>query len=246
MASEAPRDEFLNGIMEREPTSIERESEATFRLPVTVEPGSNLMERSLIEIIRQMGVDGIGVVDMVVDAQIANTVKRFHFRITDIGDGPTPICVHQPWMLQLPLQMQSVIALAMRGHDGKPKEILSKLILRAYRGTVLLAAKYGRPLHWGEKADDFMSMEILAEEKHWAQLVYNYKESHDELSNHFFAHLMHGAQIIGYKHPDPRFRHRWTMFYLACVSAMHLEPESEETMDLRLSDWGHQHWDNPR
>lgn len=58
----------------------------------------------------------------------------------------------------------------------------------------------------------------------------------DELPHHFQLHLMHAAEILGYKHPDPDVNGFWRAFYLAIVKDAHLRPETEETMDHRLGD----------
>jgi hypothetical protein len=65
---------------------------------------------------------------------------------------------------------------------------------------------------------------------------------HDELPHHYLMHLMHGAQILGYKHPEPEFRERWLEFYVEMVEDAHLKTESEEEMDVRLGDWGREFW----
>lgn len=200
----------------------------------------------------RMQENGEGNQRMAQDELRAEAVDHKDAYLEGIMNRPAPFSVPpirtstsvQPlWFSYLPLQQQSVIFLAMRGHDGKAKEITSKFILRAYRGTVLMAAKYGRILRFGEKADTFMSLDEFADWDHWVKLVDDYRENHDELSVHFYSHLMHGAQIVGYKHPDERFRARWEYFYLQSVSALHLNPETEEQMDKRLSDWGQQYWD---
>jgi hypothetical protein len=49
-------------------------------------------------------------------------------------------------------------------------------------------------------------------------------------------HLMHAAEIIGYKHPDLRVRAWWRKFYERLAHDMHLWPESEEQLDRRLGD----------
>lgn len=152
----------------------------------------------------------------------------------------------QAWMLHLPIQMQSVLMLGMRGHDGLPKETPSKNVLRAYRGTVLNAAKYGRPLRWGEsliEGDSFMSLHHLADDSLWDGVVHAFVSDLDQLSLHFVAHLMHGMEIIGYKHPDNRFARCWMWAYEQTVHALHLQPETEVQLNARLGDWGRKHWD---
>lgn len=49
-------------------------------------------------------------------------------------------------------------------------------------------------------------------------------------------HLMHAAEIVGYKHPDPKIRAWWDSLYLKLVRDMHLAPETEQELDYRLGD----------
>lgn len=66
--------------------------------------------------------------------------------------------------------------------------------------------------------------------------VTEYLRSLDEVPHHFQLHFMHAAEIVGYKHPDPRIRDWWRVVYERLVHDMHLWPESEEQMDQRLGD----------
>jgi hypothetical protein len=155
----------------------------------------------------------------------------------------TKMSVQPEWCRELPLQQQSVLFLAARGPDGVAKDHPCKDVLRAYRGTVLVAAKYGRPLSWGEKADGFMSLDKFGELEAWSEACYRYFLTVDSLPLHFHMHLLHGAEILGYKHPDERFRIGWGTFYLQGVRELHLAPETEEEMDERLSDWYQGYWE---
>jgi len=150
--------------------------------------------------------------------------------------------VQPEWCTALPLQQQSVLLLAARGPDGIAKDHPCKEIQRAYRGTVFLAAKYGRLLKFGEKADSFMSLNVFADPDGWAAAVKAFFHTVDSLPHHFVMHLMHGAQILGYKHPDNRFAERWRQFYCMACEDMHLTEETEEEMDRRLSDWMRKLW----
>lgn len=153
------------------------------------------------------------------------------------------ISVQPIWCLALPLQQQSVLLLAARGPDGIAKAHPCKEIQRAYRATVLVAARYGRTLRWGENADSFMSLLDFGSDILWRMHVDEFFQWADSLPHHYYMHLVHGAQIIGYKHPDVRFRTRWTEFYRRCVREFHLTPETEKEMDDRLSDWNRGHWE---
>jgi hypothetical protein len=147
-----------------------------------------------------------------------------------------PLSVQPEWMTSLPLQMQSVLLLAARGPDGIAKYHPCKNVVRAYRGTVLVAAARKRPLEWGEKADSFMSLDRLAMPHLWYEDVKMFFEVIDELPHHYLMHLMHGAEILGYKHPDHRFAEAWHLLYEKMCEDMHLPMESEADLNLRLND----------
>lgn len=155
-----------------------------------------------------------------------------------------PPCALQEWVLELPLQQQCVLMLALRGPDGDPKHTVFKRLLRAYRGSVLLAAKYGRPLRMNEKADTFMTMTEFANFHQWKADVDEFVEDYADGSVlHHYTHFMHGAQIIAYKHSDPEYRDRWFYAYSEMVKRLHLNPETREQMDARLCDWNRKHWE---
>lgn len=147
------------------------------------------------------------------------------------------------WFGELTMQQQSVVLLAARGPDGISKDHPVKDVQRAYRGTVFLAAYYGRPLAYGEKADGFMSMDWFGSDLAWPVTVARFLASLDTLPHHYIMHLLYGAEILGYKHPDLRYRRRWLGLYVDTVTEIHLKPESEEEMDTRLGDWRQTHWE---
>jgi hypothetical protein len=152
--------------------------------------------------------------------------------------------VQPEWCRELSIQQQSVLFLAARGPDGIAKAHPCKDVVRAYRGTVLVAARYGVSLDYGQDSigDDFMDLSKMADDVVWAEVVREFFRHHDELPHHYLMHLLHGAQILGYKHPDERIAQRWRAFYLDMVRDLHLFPESEAAMDARLSDWGRKEW----
>jgi len=146
--------------------------------------------------------------------------------------------VQPEWMKELPLQQQSVLFLAARGPDGIEKFHPVKEIQRAYRATVFVAAKHGkRMLKYGETGDSFMSLAAFADiGTWWSDCIDNFINHIDSLPLHYVMHLMHGAQILGYKHPDERFSYKWFKLYLALVKNFHLNVETEQEMDERLKD----------
>jgi hypothetical protein len=146
------------------------------------------------------------------------------------------------WMMDLPLQQQSVLMLAARGPDGIAKSHPCKDVQRAYRATVLMAGRYGRMLELDEDGDTFMSLASLRSRVIWEMVVRHFFHEVDSLPHHFVMHLLHGAQILGYKHPDEKLRRPWRWFYLLGVEDMHMTHESEDVMDRRLSDWDRKDW----
>lgn len=146
--------------------------------------------------------------------------------------------VLQPWVCRLTFMQQSVLLTAVRGPDGIRKNHPIKVLMRWFRRCTLISAFEGRaiddpyeggggsftgPLH--READGCID-----------QYVGVYLQHVDELPHHFQLHLMHAAEIIGYKHPNAEISEFWRQFYYALVKDAHLRPESEKEMDRRLGD----------
>lgn len=155
---------------------------------------------------------------------------------------PKRVSVQPGWCTLLPVQQQSVLFLAGRGPDNVAKNHPCKAVHVAYRACVFVAAKYGRSLDWGERADGFMSLSTFASDDLWGDAVRDFFKHSDELPHHYITHLMHGAEILGFKHPDLRVRTRWHAFYLKLVDSMHVKPETVDEMDERLGDWDRKDW----
>lgn len=144
--------------------------------------------------------------------------------------------IQPEWCRSLPFQQQSVLMLAARGPDGIAKAHPCKPIQRAYRATVLCAAERKRVLYWGETGDGFMCLADVRLPARWWERVNGFFHYVDSLPLHFVMHLLHGAEILGYKHPDERFRTLWCDFYFRGCDELHLPPETSVEMDARLND----------
>lgn len=162
--------------------------------------------------------------------------------------------VTMEWIDKLPMQQQSVLLLGLRGPDGLTKHHRCKPIVRHYRACIIKAAYFGRSISKGAvPTDSFMSMEVFyttteagvttSITEDWLRVCKLYFDGIDELPLHYHLHVMHGAEILGYKHPDKEIAACWYAFYLQCCDAMHVNPETREQMDIRLGDWGQEHWD---
>lgn len=153
--------------------------------------------------------------------------------------------VLQNWVCNLTMMQQSVLISAVRAPDGLRKDHPVKVIMRWYRRCVLLSAFDGKVLEnpfdagGGSFTGPFTnahaeSMGIPYQD--FGQVREVYLRHVDEMPHHFQLHLMHAAQIIGYKHPESWWRRWWHEFYLMIVNDAHLFPETEEQMDMRLGD----------
>lgn len=141
--------------------------------------------------------------------------------------------VMQPWVGDLTLMQQSVLISACRAPDGLGKEHVAKLLWRWLRRCFLLSAFDRRILFTPDEigGGSFTGPvdDIDAASRRYLKLV-------DEVPHHAHLHLLHAAEILGYKHPEAAIRNWWLNFYYAGVRDMHMQPESEYDLDFRLGD----------
>lgn len=123
-------------------------------------------------------------------------------------------------MFELPFRMQSVLMSGMRGCDTARKDDNSKFITRSLRPVLCNNA---------DTTNTFMGGTIPPS-KNIEQFLWDM----DSYPTHFIAHLMHAAEIVGFKHPDPDLRKWWLGFYHNVVKGLHVNPETEEQLDIRL------------
>jgi len=143
--------------------------------------------------------------------------------------------VIQEWVESLTLMQQTVLLTALRGPDTLPKFHISKFLLRWFRRCILISAfdRCALTDPRDERGGSFtgpigkLSLDETASE---------YLRAVDEVPLHFHMHLVHAAEILGYKHPDPTIRDWWHRFYAASTRDLHLHIESEQELDRRLGD----------
>jgi hypothetical protein len=116
----------------------------------------------------------------------------------------------QDWVSGLTFMQQSVLLTAIRGCDGLPKYHVSKFLLRWFRRCILYSAFQGKVMTdpFTKDGGNFLGV-IPAPEGHnlndWSpldQMAKEYLKSVDEIPHHFHLHVVHAAEILGYKHPD--------------------------------------------
>lgn len=132
--------------------------------------------------------------------------------------------VVKEWLDVCTLKQQTVLLSALRGCDGKMKEDYSKPLTRKFRSVILKNAggvqKQGNFMH--DSVGDVDEIKFISNLDHYPM--------------HWLLHFLHAIEIVGYKHPDKESRCYWHKLYLMIVDALHLSPESEETLDARLAD----------
>lgn len=132
--------------------------------------------------------------------------------------------VFQPWVLELPWKMQSVLMTATRGpDDNRHKHI--KMANRWIRDKLFFDADPANPFII--KAGDIEPEKIL----HELQLELEYT------TVHYFGHFIHAFEIVGYMHPDKAVGNSAANVYtMLCNEVLHLPPETSWQMQLRLRD----------
>lgn len=156
--------------------------------------------------------------------------------------------VLQDWVHGLTFMQQSVLIATVRGPDTIRKNHVAKLLLRWLRRCIMLSAFEGsvlqNPVCLGGGSFTGPSLPFgpggALRLDYWSKamddLVSQYLGTVDELPHHFQLHFMHAAEILGYKHPDIDIARFWHTVYLRLVNDMHLYPEPEAVMDIRLGD----------
>lgn len=147
--------------------------------------------------------------------------------------------VLNPWVHDLTYMQQSVLLSAIRNSDGVAKRHPAKDIIRFYRRCVVVSAFDGVQL-WSPTTPGGGSFTGPVEDIEKA--LDAFIDSRDEMSLHYYCHAMHAFQILGYKFPEEIYcRPFWCRAYKRMAHAMHLWPETEHQMDLRLGD-GEANW----
>lgn len=158
--------------------------------------------------------------------------------------------VVQDWVSDLPLMQQTVLLSAVRGCDGMAKYHKAKPLVRWYRRCILLSAFDGATLlsPFSPGGGSFAGPIIGGMDEKSAPYNEPHRElllktstddfivSRDDMHMHYFTHMMHAFQIVGYKHPIKEIQSFWREVYCRMVYSLHLWPESQGEMDKRLGD----------
>ena len=133
--------------------------------------------------------------------------------------------VLQNWVMELTLMQQGLILTCIRGPDGIPKKHISKDLVKAFRAATLVNAHPFPNSFMGNGTGILRDAEFN-----------QFFESVDEYPLHWFLHMMHGAELLGYEHPRALVRAFWGRVYNKICKDLHVGEESATRMRRRLLD----------
>lgn len=130
------------------------------------------------------------------------------------------------------LKQQTVVLAAFRGCDGVPKNDPSKQFTKNMRSSILINADQGSTFY--PESDAMLDSTGKADIDDF--FIDCSRGGLDAYPVHWLMHLLQAAEIVGYKCKDKSISEYWLYFYLTGVKALHLNPETEEQLDVRLAD----------
>lgn len=129
--------------------------------------------------------------------------------------------VLQDWLVVIPIRMQSTLILGLRGPDTHTCPNIKK-ITRWLRG---LAFKPGNPANvkefMGTAPDRIVEKSEVAKELEFC-------------SQHYYSHLMHALEVVGYNHPNADVAARAFALFQDMCRLFHLPAESYYAFKERL------------
>lgn len=140
--------------------------------------------------------------------------------------------VLQDWVIELPLRHQGTLLTAVRGCDDEPKIWDGTGVayspgrrITAYIRFCFMIPADKREVSLQEGA--FMMKDLPSPFK---------PSEFGHLPQHWYSHVMHALEIIGYNHPDTKTRQDAFWAYQKMVHNMHLNVESKLQLDSRLTE----------
>ena len=136
--------------------------------------------------------------------------------------------VLQEWVMDLHLREQGTLLTAVRGCDLTPKNpdtlnSTERRLHQFFRYCIMIPADdrevgINGAFFQSEPPRDWRSSEFGHYPLHW------------------YTHLMHAFEVVGYRHPDHNIRMEAEAIYVKFVTGLHLYPEDRLEMTKRLSE----------
>lgn len=139
--------------------------------------------------------------------------------------------VLQDWVMELPLREQGTLLTAVRGCDDEPKLWTARGVATSpgRRLTAFIRWCFLNPA-------DPREVDIPGAFFQSSPPMPFKPSEFGHLPEHWYAHVMHALEVIGYRHPNPTTGEIARGLYRSMVRNLHLEPESFERMVERLSE----------
>lgn len=157
---------------------------------------------------------------------------RFDSTKPNPSNAPRARSVLQDWVVELPLREQGTLMTCVRGCDDEPKVWEERGVayspgrrLTAFLRFCFMVPADDREVDYSEGA--FMRSD--------PPKVFKPSEF-GHLPQHWYAHAMHGLEVIGYRHPNAGIRELAHGLYCKMVHNLHLNIETKEQMIKRLSE----------
>lgn len=134
------------------------------------------------------------------------------------------------WVEDLPPRLQGTLFTCVRGCDTVEREDPVKLLSRCLRAVIMHTAS--------SKPGSFVMLIDYDDHDDRYEFQWTVDEtlaSHDHLPLHYVMHLLHGAEIVAYMHPNENARQSWLGVYAGLCHHFHLRPESKDDMLARLT-----------
>lgn len=136
--------------------------------------------------------------------------------------------VLQDWVMELPLRVQGTLLTGIRGCDLAPKNLYrigeeapERQLVAFLRYCVLNPAD---PREVDVPHAFFKSTPPIA----WKPSQFGH------YPQHWYAHVMHCFEVVGYLHPDEELRDEAQSIYQRLVGNLHLREETKDRMLERL------------
>jgi hypothetical protein len=137
--------------------------------------------------------------------------------------------VLQDWVMELPLREQGTLLTCVRGCDFATKQPLDN---PARRLTCWLRWTFMNPADPREVG--IPGAFFNDQDPDDVALIRG--SDFDSFPMHWYAHVMHALEVVGYRHPDTRVAGRATNLYFRLATHLHVLPELPEQMIARLSE----------
>jgi hypothetical protein len=145
-------------------------------------------------------------------------------------DNPK-VSVLQDWVVQLPLREQGTLLTAVRGCDDEPKMWIARGVAESPGRRITAWVRWcfmnpADPREVDVPGAFFQS-----------RPPFPFKPSgFGHLPQHWYSHIMHGLEVIAYRHPHEDIRMTAFGLYQQMVWNMHLNVETMQQFNTRLSE----------